>query len=408
MSLRARHLALLALAALALRAPWLLGPGSPQAMDSLCRLARLDARDLYTSAAGTGTYAGMPLAWLLLRGLGALQGALGGSLGVWVRLPGVAGDLALSLTLYLVAERRSRSGAILGATGDAWRSARAGLLAGLGWALNPVAALLSVGHGGWDSMALALLLLAAWWLEYGDGPRAELWAAWCLAAAIGLCLWPLACLPLYLGAFASRAERARFTVWMLLPLLLLALPWCLDDGGAALAGRLLGGPPSELGLGAALRSAFFAAAAPIELYRQADDLWRWLGLGLLAAAWVAGLWQCRRLRLTEGLPWAALLLLALLPALPLAALAWPLALALAVSPRLAWRLSLAGLVLLLGHDALFDPQALAGAGAWAPVGLQAAWLLPWALLNLAAWLGLLVQWARLAPQVWLPQRRRSF
>jgi hypothetical protein len=407
MSLRARHLALLALAALALRAPWLLSGGSPAALAGLGRLARLGGADLYASAGAAGAYGGLPLGWLLLRALGGLQAALGGELGIWVRLPGVLGDVALSLVLYAVVERRSRSSASQ-ASGDAWHSARAGLLAGLGWALNPLAAQLSVGHGCWDSLALALLLLAAWWLEYGEDPRAELWAAWCLAGAVGLCLWPLACLPFYLGAFASRAERARFTVWMLLPLMLLALPWCLDDGGAALLGHLFSGGASELGLGAALRAAFFAAEAPLELYRQADDLWRLAGLGLLGAAWLTGLWQCRRLRLTEGLPWAALLLAALLPGLPLAALAWPLALALAVSPRLAWRLGLSGLALALGHDALFDPSALAGAGAWAPVGRQAAWLLPWALLNLAWCLGLLVQWAALAPQVWLPARRRSF
>jgi hypothetical protein len=408
MSLRARHMALLALAALALRGPWLLSPGSPQQMDSLCRLARLDGADLYTSVESAGRYGGLPLGWLILRGLGWLQSLVGGSLVVWVRLPAVAGDLALSLALYLVVERRSRSSAALAASGDAWRSARAGLLAGLGWALNPLAALLSVGHGSADSLALALLLLAAWWLEYGDDPRSELWAALSLAAAVALSTWPLACLPLYLGAFTSRQERLRFTAWMLLPLVLMALPWCVQDGGAAMAERMVTGPASELGLGAALRAAFFAADAPLELYRQADDLWRMAGLGLLVAAGSVGLWQCRRLRLTEGLPWAALLLLALLPALPLSALAWPMGLALAVSPRLSWRLGLTGLSLLLGHDALFDPQALAGAAAWEPVGLQAGWLLLWAFVNLAWWLSLMVQWARLAPQVWLPQRRRPY
>jgi hypothetical protein len=340
--------------------------------------------------------------------MGLLQAFCGGSLVVWVRLPAVAGDLALSLALYLVVERRSRSGAALAASGDAWRSARAGLLAGFSWALNPLAALLSVGHGGLDSLALALLLLAAWWLEYGNDPRAELWAALSLAAAIALCGWPLAVLPLYLGAFPSRQERWRFALVALLPLLLLALPWCLDDAGAALLGRLQAGPSSDLGLGAALRSAFFAADAPIELYRQVDDLWRWAGLAALGLAWLMGLWQCRRLRLMEGLPWAVLLLLFLLPAVPLSALAWPLGLALAVSPRLAWRLALSGLGVLLAHEALFDPAVLAGAAAWAPVGVQAGWLLLWSLVNLAWWLSLMVQWARLAPQVWLPPRRRAY
>jgi hypothetical protein len=396
------------LAALALRAPWLLSPGSDWSLQSLQRLAQLDGAELYRSAATAGRYGSLPLGWMIVRAMGLLQALLGGSLAVWVRLPAVAGDLGLSLVLYLVVERRSRSGAALAASGDAWRSARAGLLAGFSWALNPLAALLSVGHGSLDSLALALMLAAAWWLEYGDDPRAELWAALSLAGAIALCGWPLAALPLYLGAFPSRQERWRFALGALLPLLLLALPWCMDDGGAALLSRLLAGPSSDLGLGTALRSAFFAAEAPIEAFRQVDDLWRMAGLSALGVAWLIGLWQCRRLRLMEGLPWAALLLLLLLPALPLSAVAWPLGLALALSPRLAWRLALGGLPLLLAHEALFEPAVLAGAAAWAPVGAQSGYLLLWSLMNLAWWLAVMVQWARLAPQVWLPPRRRAY
>lgn len=408
MTLRARHWSLLALATLALRGPWLLSPGSPLAMGGLIRLAGLDGGALYASAAGAIPSGALPLTWILARGLGALQAWLGGNLGVWLRLPGVAGDLALSLLLYLVVERRSRSSAALAASGDVWRSARAGLMAGLGWALNPLAALLSVGHASWDSLALALLLLAAWCLEYGDDPRSELWAAWCLAAAAALNLWALAFLPLYLGAFPARRERLRFAVWLLLPLLLLALPWCWQDGGGALAAGLACAAPMDLGLGAAWHSAFAAAGAPPEFYGLATALGLGLGWGLLALAWLLALWRCRRLRLAEGLPWAALVLLALLPGLPVTALAWPPALALAVSPRLAWRLGLGGLALLLGHDAFFDPQALVGAAAWAPPGSQTAWLLLWSLVNLGAWLCLLVLGARLAVSVWLPPQRRSY
>jgi hypothetical protein len=315
-----------------------------------------------------------------------------------MRLPGVAGDVAVSLLLYSLAARRSGAAALSAAAGR-WRSERSGLLAGMGWALNPLAALISAAHGQFDSLALALLLVAAWQLEYARQPRAELWAALCLAAAISLKTWPLAFLPFYLGIFPSLRERLRFSAWVLLPPLLLLLPWLAWDGPDAVAGHLGYSGAAALGLSGAMRAAFAAVGADVNLYHAADGLLRLVCEAVLALAFAVCLWRCRRLRLLEGLPWMALLLLLAAPGLSPQYLAWPVALALAVSPRLALRLSLASLPLLLCFYGLFMPTVLAGPAAWAPPRLGPGAVLLWALANLLWWLYLAAQWYSLGPRM---------
>jgi hypothetical protein len=406
MSPRTRHWALLAVAAVALRGPLLLlSPGAAYDMESYTRVAAIPGPGLYSAAATVGRYPYLPLWWLLLRSMAGLRAWLGGDPGIWMRVPGVAGDLAVSLLLYSLAERRSRGAAALNAGGDHWRSERAGLVAGLGWALNPLAALVSAAHGQFDSLALALLLLAAWFLEYARQPRSEWWAALCLAAAIALKTWPLAFLPFYLGSFPSLRERLRFSVWVLVPPLLLLLPWLAWDGPGAVAGHLGYSGATALGLSGALRAACYALGASADLYRRLDGVWRALAEAALTLGFAAGLWQCRRLRLLEGLPWAALLLLLLAPGLSPQYLAWPVALALAVNPRLALRLGLACLPLLLAFYALFMPAVLAGGLAWPPPRLGQGATLLWALANLLWWTYLAAQWSRLSPQVFLGRPR---
>ena len=408
MSPRARHLWLLALAALALRAPLLLlSPGAEYDITSYLHAAGINGPGLYSSAETAGRYPYLPLWWLLLKGLKACADIFG-DFGLWARLPGVAGDLAVSALLYLLVERRSRSSAALSAGPDAPRSAQAGLIAGLGWALNPLAALISASHGQFDSLGLALLLGAAWQLEYADDPRAELWAALCLAAAVALKTWPLAFLPLYLSVFPSVRERLRFAALVLLPPLLLLLPWLWMDGPLNVASRISYSGATALGFSGALRAAFFAVDAPVELYRQVDDAWRSLALGALAAAFLWALLQPRRLRLLDGLALAALTLLLLAPGLSPQYLGWPIALALLRPSGPAWRLTLASLPLLVGFYALFMPPVLLGAAAWAPPRVPQAFYLLWAVANLGWCFFVAAEWVRLMRLNLAPRRDHVF
>lgn len=407
MSLRARHLALLALCALALRAPLLLlSPGAPFDMESYARAAGVNGPGLYSLAGLDGRYPYLPLWWLLLRGLGWLQGAFGGEAGLWQRLPGVFGDVAISLLLYQLVERRQRSGATLSPGKGGLGSAQAGLLAGLSWALNPLAILISAGHGQFDSLALALLLLAAWLLEYEEGPDAELKAALALAAAWALKTWPLAFLPLYLGAFPSLRERLRFSAWVVLPPLLLLLPWLFLDSPEAVVQRLSYSGSTAMGLSGALRAGFFAVAAPVELYRQADLGWRALSLGLLALGFLWSLWRARRLHLLDGLAFVAMTLLLAAPGLAPQYLIWPAALALLQRPSLGWRLTLWCLPLALIFYALWMPVVLAGAAAWSPPELKPWAVLLWGGVNLLWWAGMALEWDRQREHLLRPQRGR--
>lgn len=409
MTLRAQHLWLLALGALALRAPWLLlSPGAAFDLDSYARVSQAGFLDLYTSAETAGRFPYPPLWWVLLKALELLHKTFGGDFLLWSRLPALAGDLAISALLYLIVERRSRSNAALAAGPEALLSARAGLMAGLGWALNPLAALISVGHGQFDSACLALLLAAAWYLEYGASRRSELWAALCLGAAIAFKTWPAAFLPLYVGVFASRREALRFLgLSLLLPFVLLA-PFFAAHGSEVMLGRLSYSGATALGFSGAIRASLFAVGADGALYRQVDDLWRTFSLSLLALAWAWAFWQRRRLRLLEGLPWVALTLVLLAPGLSPQYLVWPAAFSFLLSTRFALRYHLFSLPLLVAFYGLFMPQVLAGRHAWAPPQAPALFILFWAACNLAWWAWGLGEWLKLQRQNLTPRRGTIF
>jgi hypothetical protein len=122
-------------------------------------------------------------------------------------------------------------------------------------------------------------------------------------------------------------------------------------------------------------------------------------LGLLGLGWLWALARARRLRLLDALPWMAFTLVLFAPGLSPQYLAWPAAFSLLIGIRQAWHYQLASLPLLAGFYALFMPEALAGAAAWAPPSLGAGWILLWAALNLAWW-----AWAW---REWLSLKRRN-
>jgi uncharacterized membrane protein len=344
----------------------------------------------------------LPLWWILLKGLAALQAHFGGVAGLWFRLPALAGDLAVCALAYHFARKRFR-----GAPGGPFSGAeQAGLYAGLAWALNPLAVLISAGHGQFDSLALALLLGMAWMLEYSRSPRAELGAALCLAAAIALKTWPLAFLPPALGALGGRNAKGRFVALALLPPLLLLLPWICMDGISAVAARLSYSGSDGLGLGASLKAVFFLASAPAG-WRTFDGVYRFLALVLIGLAFVWALLRARSWLLLESLSWTALTLWLLAPGLSVQYLAWAPALALAVSTRLAWRLSLAALPLAAGFYACFMPVVLAGPAAWDAPRQGPLLMGSWALANLAWYAWTAREWKRRAAAALAPALRAS-
>ncbi|HTB23392.1 MAG TPA: hypothetical protein VK914_11890 [bacterium] len=392
MKTRTRNLALLVLVALCVRLPVLaFSPGAPYDMESYARVAACNGPGLYASPMLDGRYPYLPLWWLLLKGLALAHWLFGGDPGLWFRLPGLAGDLALCILACLLAGRRWRGTHAV----DSAAHEQAGLIAGLSWALNPLAVLASAAHGQFDSLALALLLGAAWLLEYSRNPRGDGLAALCLGAAVALKTWPVAFLPLYLAMFPSVRARLRFAAWVLVPPLLLLLPWLFMDGPQAVAAHLCYSGANGLGLSNALKACFFAAGAPPELWRQADFWFRAAALALLGLAFAWALLRRGGLRLLDGLPWAALTLILLAPGLSPQYLIWAPALALALSPALVWRLSLAALPLALAFYALFMPSVLAASMAWSPPSPSPALILAWGAANLAWWAWTLREWGGL-------------
>ncbi|MGH7442012.1 MAG: hypothetical protein ACREKE_04990, partial [bacterium] len=127
-------------------------------------------------------------------------------------------------------------------------------------------------------------------------------------------------------------------------------------------------------------------------WRFADGCYRGVALCLLALAFIWAWRHPRRLRLAEGLSWGALTMVLLAPGLSPQYLLWAPALALAVSPRLCWRLSLGALPLALGFYALFMPTVLVGDAAWATPRQGPALMWTWAGANLLWWLWAAREW----------------
>jgi len=238
------------------------------------------------------------------------------------------------------------------------------------------------------------VLEAAWLLEYSGDSRGDAWAAACLALAVALKTWPLAFLPLFLGVFPGVRERRRFLVGVLLPPILLLLPWLLLDSPGAVFQHLSYSGANALGFSGVLKAVFFVMA-PADVWRRFDAWFRIFAVLFLGLAFSWALLRSRRLRLLEALPWAALTLVLMAPGLSPQYLIWAPALALAVSSRLAWRLSLVALPLALLFYVLFMPQVLAGPAAWAAPQPTHALIMIWGTVNLAWCLWTFFEWKNL-------------
>ncbi len=392
MSPKARDLALLALASACVRLPLLvLSRGAPFDLESYARVAACPAAGLYVSPALAGRYPYLPAWWALVRLLGRLASRWGGDPGVWFRLPAVAGDSAVACLAYLFAARRA---GLPGPTpmGD---PRRAGLAAGAVWVLNPLAWIVGAGHGQFDSLVLALVLAAAWLLEYSPHPRGESRAALCLGLAVALKTWPALLLPAFMGVFPAPRDRLRFAAKTLALPAVLPLPWIAADGFRPVWERLAYTGANALGPSGALRAACFALRVDPALWRAADAGYRDAALALIAAAFAWAVSHPRDLRLAAALPWAGLTLALLAPGLSPQYLLWAPALALAWSPGLCLRLSVPALALAAGFYALVLPGVLAGSAAWAPPRPIPGLMFAWAAANLAWWAWSAGQWRRL-------------
>lgn len=131
------------------------------------------------------------------------------------RAPAAIADLALALLLLRYAWRR-------------WGSCWLTLVPMLLFALNPVAILISAGHGQFDALVIFFLLLAVYlWGEKLD--QRIIWGALALGVAIALKGYPVLALP-YFALMAPRGSRWALIVVAFVPLVVSLLIYCAIFG----------------------------------------------------------------------------------------------------------------------------------------------------------------------------------
>lgn len=127
------------------------------------------------------------------------------------RAPATIADLALALLLLRIAWRR-------------WGNCLMTLVPMLLFALNPVAILISTGHGQFDALVIFFLLLAIYlWGETLD--QRIVWGALAFGVAIALKGYPVLALP-YFALMAPRGSRLRLVVVSFVPLAVSLLIYC--------------------------------------------------------------------------------------------------------------------------------------------------------------------------------------
>jgi hypothetical protein len=156
-----------------------------------------------------------PPLWIyLLAALWRLHAASGLPFFFLVKLLPIGADACIAVLLYRLGLRCG------------WGE-RAAILAGLGYALNPVSVLISGYHGQFDSLMLAPAFLAWYGWEFWTGRRRLLGSG----LALGLGVWfktvPLLLLPLFLPRLATWRERFLYAGLAVGPAALATLPYLL-------------------------------------------------------------------------------------------------------------------------------------------------------------------------------------
>ena len=127
------------------------------------------------------------------------------------KAPATIGDYAIATLLLLFAVRRFR-----------W--SLFALVPMALFALNPLAALISAGHGQFDSLVIAFLLLAIY-LRGARQDRRIIWSALAFGVAIALKGYPVLALPAFVVA-APPGLRLKTTIVAFVPLLASFLLYC--------------------------------------------------------------------------------------------------------------------------------------------------------------------------------------
>ncbi|HEY7349049.1 MAG TPA: hypothetical protein VH599_12120 [Ktedonobacterales bacterium] len=149
-----------------------------------------------------------PPVWIWLVALAQWTTTMTGLPFVWlVKLPGILGDGLIVALLYRAKGRR----------------------AALFYALNPVSILITAGHGQFDGLVMALVVVT-WVLWNTRQDQGRLWAALALGGAIALKGYPVLLLPALLLGAASGKQRGAIIGLALTPLLACVLVYTVCFG----------------------------------------------------------------------------------------------------------------------------------------------------------------------------------
>lgn len=294
--------------------------------------ALLAGEDVYTSAA-RGRYPYLPLQMYAIGGAALLGQETVVPFIVWLKLPAVLADLAVTAVLYL-AFRRSR------------RSVDAASTAALLYALNPLTVMVSAYHGQFDAVPVLLLLLAWYLWEFGQ-------RAWLSAAALGTAIlnktWPAVFLPVILIRLPSHRQRIIYAATALAVPLVFTLGYVLAFGSdpTPMLRRAFthAGVSGYWGISAAL-----TLLSNLLLNGDAVALSSILSQGILLAAALFSLWYTRIQSSLDALLTILLTVFAVTMGMGIQWLMWPVAFAALAGEKrwLKWY-SLAGALMMTVH-----------------------------------------------------------
>ena len=157
-----------------------------------------------------------PPVWIWIIALVRLASiALGIPFNQIAKAPATIGDYAIAVLLLLFAVRRV-----------GW--SLSALVPMALFALNPLAVLISAGHGQFDSLLIAFLLLAIY-LRGTRQDRRIIWGALAFGVAIALKGYPVLALPTFVAA-APPGSRLKTTIVAFVPLVASVLLYCAIFG----------------------------------------------------------------------------------------------------------------------------------------------------------------------------------